>query len=143
MVSKRFWHWKKRPKRSKKGTNGKYISILSGIALINGTKCHLYEVTVDFEDYRNEERHLIALSWPCKAVCCTFCQVGRGSLNFSTWNEFRQKCYFYEVTVDFEDYRNEERHLVALRWPCKAVCCIFCPVGRGSLNFSWQYWNKL
>ena len=36
----------------KKGTNGKYTSILSGIALINGTKCHLYEVTVDFEDYR-------------------------------------------------------------------------------------------
>ena len=66
---------KKTAQTVKKGTNGKYISILSGIALINGTKCHLYEVTVDFEDYRNEERHLIALSWPCKVVCCTFCPV--------------------------------------------------------------------
>ena len=74
---------KKTAQTVKKGTNGKYISILSGIALINGTKCHLYEVTVDFEDYRNEERHSIALSWPCKVVCCSFCPVRRGSLNFS------------------------------------------------------------
>ena len=101
---------KKTAQTVKKGTNGKYISILSGIALINGTKCNLYEVTVDFEDYRNEERYLIALSWPCKVVCCIFL-VRKGSVSFSILFlklTLAQKCHLYGVRVDFEDYRNEE-----------------------------------